>query len=155
MLAPTKSTIIVGSDIHQEFRQKFFDMYYARAVINFSALVYELFPDSLSPCVALFYRSEQPTEQNKLIYATPKPSSLSQNVGAIVIDSADIKFLEREELRSKPAFWKVALWGNPRDAGLIERLQSLPNPFSGYGYCRAYHELCGRTVFRSVNGYCC
>jgi hypothetical protein len=34
--------------------------------------------------------------------------------------------LEREELRSHPAFWKVALWGNPRDAGLIERLQSLP-----------------------------
>jgi N-6 DNA Methylase len=126
MLAPTKSTIIVGSDTHQEFRQKFFDMYYARAVVNFSALVYELFPDSLSPCVALFYQPEQPTEQNKLIYATPKPSSLSQNVGAIVIDSADIKFLEREELRSNPALWKVALWGNPRDAGLIERLQSLP-----------------------------
>src|SRR5207245_5747968 len=50
----------------------------------------------------------------------------SQSLGAIVIDSADIKFLEREELRSNPALWKVALWGNPRDAGFIERLQSLP-----------------------------
>jgi len=126
MLAPTKSTIIVSSDTHQEFRQKFFDMHYARAVVNFSALVYELFPDSLSPCVALFYQSEQPTEQSKLIYATPKPSSLSQSLGAIVLDKEDIKFLEREELRSHPALWKVALWGNPRDAGLIERLQSLP-----------------------------
>jgi hypothetical protein len=126
MLAPTKSTIIVGSDTHQEFRQKFFDMYHVRAVVNFSAMVYELFPDSLSPCVALFYQSEQPTEQSKLIYATPKPSSLSQSLGAIVLDKADIKFLEREELRSNPALWKGALWGNPRDAGLIERLQSLP-----------------------------
>ncbi|HEX6557525.1 MAG TPA: N-6 DNA methylase [Ktedonobacteraceae bacterium] len=126
MLAPTKSTIIVGSDTHQKFRQKFFSLYHVRAVVNFSALVYELFPDSLSPSVALFYQSEQPTEQNKLIYATPKPSSLSQSLGAIVIDSADIKFMEREELRSNPAFWKVALWGNPRDAGLIERLQALP-----------------------------
>ncbi len=34
--------------------------------------------------------------------------------------------MEREELRSNPALWKVALWGKPRDAGLIERLQSLP-----------------------------
>ena len=126
MLAPTKSTIIVGSDTHQEFRQKFFDMYYVRAVVNFSALVYELFPDSLSPSVALFYQSEQPTEQSKLIYVTPKPSSLSQSLGAIVLDKEDIKFLEREELRSNPALWKVALWGNPRDVGLIERLQSLP-----------------------------
>src|SRR2546421_4872220 len=126
MLAPTKSTIIVGSSTHQKFRQKFFDMYHVRAVVNFSALVYELFPDSLSPCVALFYQSEQPTEQSKLIYATPKPSSLSQSLGAIVIDSADIRHLEREELRSNSALWKIALWGNPRDAGLIERLQSLP-----------------------------
>jgi Eco57I restriction-modification methylase len=126
MLAPTKGTIIVSSDTHQKFRQKFFSLYHVRAVVNFSALVYELFPDSLSPSVALFYQSEQSTEPNKLIYATPKPSSLSQSLGAIVIDSADIKFLEREELRSNPAFWKVALWGNPRDAGLIERLQSLP-----------------------------
>lgn len=126
MLAPTKSTIIVSSDTHQEFRQKFFDIYHVRAVVNFSALVYELFPDSLSPCVALFYQSEQPTEQSKLIYATPKPSSLSQSLGVIVLDKEDIKFLDREELLSHPALWKVALWGNPRDASVIERLQALP-----------------------------
>ncbi len=126
MLAPTKSTIIVGSDTHQKFRQKFFAMYHVRAVVNFSALVYELFPDSLSPSVALFYQSEQLTEQSKIVYATPKPSSLSQSLGAIVIDSADIKHLEREELRSNSSLWKIALWGNPRDAGLIEYLQSLP-----------------------------
>ena len=126
MLAPTKSTIIVSSDTHQKFRQKFFSMYHVRAVVNFSALVYELFPDSLSPSVALFYQPEQPTEHSKLIYATPKPSSLSQSLGAIVLDKEDINFLEREELRSNPALWKVALWGNPRDASLIERLQALP-----------------------------
>ncbi|MGB8345464.1 MAG: N-6 DNA methylase, partial [Ktedonobacteraceae bacterium] len=126
MLAPTKGTIIVGSDTHQKFRQKFFAMYHVRAVVNFSALVYELFPDSLSPSVALFYQPERPTEQGKIVYATPKPSSISQSLGAIVLDKADIKFLEREELRSNPALWKVALWGNPRDADLIERLQSLP-----------------------------
>jgi|GEM_PF-441031 len=126
MLAPTKSTIIVGSDTHQKFRQKFFAMYHVRAVVNFSALVYELFPDSLSPSVALFYQPEQPTEQGKIVYATPKPSSVSQSLGTIVLDKADIKFLEREELRSNPALWKIALWGNPRDADLIERLQSLP-----------------------------
>ncbi len=126
MLAPTKGTIIVDSDTHRKFRQKFFDMYHVRAIVNFSALVYELFPDSLSPSIALFYQSEQPTEQGKIVYATPKPSSVSQSLGAIVLDKADIKFLEREELRSNPALWKIALWGNPRDAGLIEYLQSLP-----------------------------
>jgi len=99
-------------------------MYHVRAVVNFSALVYELFPNSLSPSVALFYQPEQPTEQGKLIYATPKPSSLSQSLGVIAVDSEDIRFLEREELRSNPTLWKVAMWGNPRDAGFIEHLQS-------------------------------
>jgi hypothetical protein len=125
LLAPAKSTIIVSSAPHQEFRQTFFSLYQVRAVVNFSALVYELFPDSLRPSVALFYQSQQSTARQKLIYATPKPSSLSQRLGVIAIDSEDIRYLEREELRSNPTLWKVALWGNPRDAGLIERLQSL------------------------------
>jgi len=125
MLAPTRCTVIVGAT-HKEFREAFFAMYHVRAVVNFSALVYELFPDSLSPSVALFYQPEQPTEQGKIVYVTPKPSSVSQSLGAIAIDSTDIRYLEREELRSHPALWKVALWGNPRDAGVIERLQALP-----------------------------
>lgn len=126
MLAPTKSTIIVGSDTHRKFRQKFFAMHHVRAVVNFSVLRFELGNDSLSPVVALFYQPEQSAEPGKMIYATPKPSSLSQTLGAIVLDAADIRFLEREELLANPALWKVALWGNPRDAALIERLQSLP-----------------------------
>ncbi len=125
MLAPTRCTIIVGAT-HKEFREAFFAMYHVRAVVNFSTLVYELFPDSLSPSVALFYQPEQPAEQGKIVYATPKPSSVSQSLGAIAIDSTDIRYLEREELRSHPALWKVALWGNPRDASVIERLQALP-----------------------------
>jgi hypothetical protein len=128
MLAPTKSTIIVSSDTHQAFRRKFFDMYHTRAVVNFSAMRYELFPDSRSPSVALFYQSKQLTEQSKLIYATPKPSSLSQSLGVIAVDSEDIRFLEREDLRSNPTLWKVAMWGNPRDAGFIEHLQSFSTP---------------------------
>ena len=76
MLAPTKSTIIVGRDTHQEFRQKFFSLYHVRTVVNFSALVYELFPDSLSPSVALFYQPQQPPEQSKLIYATPNTTTV-------------------------------------------------------------------------------
>ena len=120
MLAPTRCTVIVGAT-HKEFHEAFFAMYHVRTVVNFSALVYELFPDSLSPAVALFYQPEKSAEQGKIVYATPKPSSISQSLGAIAIDSTDIRYLEREELRSHPALWKIALWGRPRDAGINER----------------------------------
>jgi hypothetical protein len=126
LLAPAKSTILSTSKNHEKFRQKFFNKFDVRAVINFSALCYELFPESLSPAVAIFYRPQSSSQTNKIVYGVPKPSVLSQQLGAIVLDATEIKFLDREELLAHPVLWKVASWGTPRDAALIERLQSFP-----------------------------
>ena len=126
LIAPAKSTILVTSNTHETFRQMFFQEYHVRAVVNFSALVYELFPDSLSPVIALFYQSNSSSQQNKLVYGVPKPSALSQHLGAIILDSTEIKYLDREELLAYPVLWKVASWGTARDAVLIQRLKSLP-----------------------------
>lgn len=126
LLASTKATFLVTSGTHEEFRDQFLQQYQVRAVVNFSALRHELFPDSISPMVALFYRPSLPVSGDKIVYAVPKPSALSQRLGAIVLDANEIKFLEREELLSHPVLWKVALWGNPRDAAIIKYLQSFP-----------------------------
>ena len=126
LLAPAKSTILVTSGPHQTFRKQFFTDYHVRAVVNFSPLVYELFPKAKSPAVAMFYTPNPPDPNSKLVYGVPKPSSLSQHLKAIVLDTTEIKFLNQEELLAYPQLWKVALWGNPRDAALIERLKSIP-----------------------------
>lgn len=125
LLAGAKSTILVASNTYEEFRKLFFEKYYVRAVVNFSALVYELF-ESISPAVALFYQPQSPTKQGKIVYGVPKPSLFSQQLGAIVLDATEVKYLELEELLAYPVLWKVALWGNPRDAALIQRLRLLP-----------------------------
>ena len=80
LLAPAKSTILVTSDTHRSFREEFFSRYDVRAVVNFAALVYELFPGASSPAVAFFYSTQQPNFARKLIYGVPKPSSLSQHL---------------------------------------------------------------------------
>jgi type I restriction-modification system DNA methylase subunit len=126
LLAPTKSTILVNSETHQTFRDNFFSSYHVRAVVNFSALVYELFSKAISPAVAVFYTPNPPDNSNKLIYAVPKPSSLSKYGKAIILDSTEIKFLDRQELLTNPHLWKIALWGNVRDAVLIEQLMEFP-----------------------------
>ena len=126
LLAPAKSTILVTSGPHQTFRKQFFTDYHVRAVVNFSPLVYELFPKAKSPAVAMFYTPNPPDPNSKLVYGVPKPSSLSQHLKAIVLDTTEIKFLDRNELLAYPQLWKVALWGNLRDAALIERLKSIP-----------------------------
>ncbi len=126
LLAPVKSTILVSGSTYIAFRQRFFKRYHVRAVVNLSVLRHELFVSSVSPSAALFYQRKQPSVHNNLIYGVPKPSSLSQRLGTIVLDATEVKFLDREELLAHPVLWKVASWGSPRDAALIERLQSFP-----------------------------
>lgn len=125
-LAPAKSTIFVMSGPHQIFRETFFKTFQVRAVVNFSALVYELFPGAISPASAFFYTANPPVPDTKIVYGVPKPSPLSQRLKAIVLDTTEIKFLNRKELLEQPHLWKIAQWGTPRDAALIERLKSLP-----------------------------
>jgi hypothetical protein len=126
LLAPAKSTIFITSGPHRAFRDTFFTNHHVRAVVNFTGLVYELFPGAKSPVVALFYNGDQPPTDDQLLYATPKPSPLSQRLKAIVLDTTEIKFLNRWKLLGQPYLWKVAQWGTPRDAALISRLRSIP-----------------------------
>lgn len=127
LLAPAKSTILVTSGPHEEFRREFFERHNVRAAINFSALCYELFVDTIHPAVGIFYQPEiAQSRASRLVYGVPKPSPLSHQLGAIVLDATEIKYLDREDLFDNPALWKIALWGTPRDAALIERLMTLP-----------------------------
>ncbi len=126
LLAPTKSTILVSRNTHKTFRRRFFNRYTVEAVINFSALRHELFTEATHPATAVLYRPNPPQPNRRIAYGIPKPSPLSRQLGAIVLDANEVKFLDREELSTYPVLWKVALWGNSRDAALIERLKSLP-----------------------------
>ncbi|MCP4361841.1 MAG: N-6 DNA methylase [Chloroflexi bacterium] len=125
LLSPVKSTILVTSDTHKTFRDQFFRTYHVRAVVNFAAIVYELFPKAISPAAAVFYTPNEPDFTQKLVYGVPKPSPLSQHLKAIVLDTTDIKFLDHQHLLDFPHLWKIAQWGTPRDAALIERLNDI------------------------------
>jgi hypothetical protein len=126
LLAPTKGTILVTNKKHQKFREEFFARYHVRAIVNFSAIRHELFLKAISPSAAVFYTPNSPASDTKLIYGVPKPSALSRHLKAIVLDTTQIKFLDRTELAANPHLWKIAMWGTSRDAALIERLKSFP-----------------------------
>ncbi len=126
LLVPSKSTIHVTSGTHKKFQSDFFSRFRVRAIINFSGLVYELFEGAISPAIAVFYNSNQPSTDQKIVYGTPKPSQLSQNLKSIVLDTTEIKFLDHQELLDNPHLWKTALWGTHRDAMLIKQLKTLP-----------------------------
>lgn len=110
---------LVTANSHEQFRQDFFNQYRVRAVVNFSSLVYELFPDSLSPVVALFYCPESADVQKKVVYAIPKPSPISQHMGEIVLDANEVKFLKMEE------FLAILSFGKLRHGGHLKTSHSL------------------------------
>lgn len=124
-IAPAKGTILVNSEPHKKFRHTLFSKYSVRAVVNFSAMRHELFEGAVSPIVAIFYNHNSALS-NQLIYGIPKPSPISQHTKAIILDTTEIKFLDKEDLFRNPSLWKVAMWGTPRDAALVKRLKSLP-----------------------------
>ncbi|MCA9960356.1 MAG: N-6 DNA methylase, partial [Anaerolineales bacterium] len=113
VLVPTKSSILVTSEPHQAFRERFFRTFHVRAVVNFSAVRHELFESATSPVTAVFYTAHTPNWDTNLVYAVPKPSPLSQRLKAIVLDTTEIKFLNRVELLTQPHLWKIAQWGMP------------------------------------------
>lgn len=125
-LAPTKGTILATSQSHQLFRTRFFETFDVRSVVNFSVMRHELFGNVKSPTTAIFYTPNPPDFNQKLVYAVPKPSVLSKHLEAIVLDTTEIKFLDRQQLLDTPELWKIAQWGTPRDAALIQRLKTLP-----------------------------
>lgn len=130
LLTSTRSSILVTSRPHRDFRDLFFRTFNVRAVVNFSALRRHLFGGAVSPATAIFYSPLQPVSHTKLIYSVPKPSRLSQHLKAIILDTPEIKFLNREDLIEQPELWKVAQWGTHRDAGLISRLRNFPSLIS-------------------------
>lgn len=124
LLAPAKCTISLSpSSHHKKFYDLFFSQYDVRAVVNFTVLRHELFINSISPAVALFYRPHPPSRK-KIVYGTPKPSLLSSRLGAIILDATEVKYLDRSEVAAYPFIWKIASWGIARDVALIKRLIS-------------------------------
>ena len=122
LLAPTKSTILVTSESHKRFRRHLLNSFNVRVIINFSAIRHELFLGAISPTIAAFYSPKPPEESEQIVYATPKPSPLSRHLKSIMLDTTEIKFLNRSEALNKPYLWKVALWGTHRDATLLDYL---------------------------------
>ena len=124
VLAPTRSTIASKTGV--EFRRRFWGQSVIRAIMNFSALVYELFAQSRSPAIALFYKPGIQDPASPILYGVPKPSPISHQLGAIVLDSTEVKYLKRQEIVNEPSLLKTAMWGTTRDANLIRALRMHP-----------------------------
>ena len=116
---------------YQKFREWLFNDCYVEKIYNFSILRNapkdfggQLFGSATGPISIVFYKKEIPKNPTKtILYYAPKTFIKSNVIEGISIDSTDVKYLPREECHKPDTkIWKIAMWGNTNDLGLINEL---------------------------------
>lgn len=127
LLMPSKGLLFNRSAKSNKYRQKFFSENTVYTIINFSIYRKFLFDNASAPCTAIFYcpKNDIASENSSdsIFYCTPKPQYSIQDTKKFSIDPTDICRIPSDMIHDD-RIWKVAMWGNPRDLELIDRLQS-------------------------------
>src|SRR5579884_1398819 len=98
LLCSSKNLLFNRSGPNIQFRQKFFRRFTVTQVFDFSALRHFLFEKAIHPTAAIFYTLQAPTSSTTIFYGAPKPTYLTHQLAALVIEQDDLKYLP---------FWQV------------------------------------------------
>jgi SAM-dependent methyltransferase len=91
-------------------------------LIEFSAFRHQLFADAIAPCALFVARGTSHDPREHITFATPKPGPVSIATGRIAVDADRITRVPRRALRQTPGLLRQLLFGDMRDAQLIDRL---------------------------------
>lgn len=106
----------------------FLQFYSVDIFVNFTDFVGEkvLFGGRSStrlPASALCFRAVRPTEDQEVMYITPKWYPAVRQRAEITITPSDVHHIPQSVLSNYPFLWKSALRGTPRDFRLLVKLQ--------------------------------
>ncbi len=91
-------------------------------IVDFSAFRHQLFADAIAPCALFIARGAAYNPREHITFATPKPGPVSVATGRIAIDADRIARVPRRALQRTPGLLRQLLFGDMRDAQLIDRL---------------------------------
>jgi hypothetical protein len=91
-------------------------------VVDFSAFRHQLFADATAPCALFVARGAAHNPREHITFAAPKPGPVSAATGRIAVDADRIARVPRRALQQTPGLLRRLLFGDMRDAQLIDRL---------------------------------
>jgi SAM-dependent methyltransferase len=91
-------------------------------IVDFSAFRHQLFADATAPCALYVVRGSGHDPREHITFATPKPGPVSAATGRIAVDADRIARVPRRALQQQPGLLRRLLFGDMRDAQLIDRL---------------------------------
>jgi type I restriction-modification system DNA methylase subunit len=127
MVAPSKGLLFNASGPNREFRKQFLETFRITTIVNFASLRKNLFAKAVGPAAPIIYEPVEPSEDHTIVYCCPKPMNSAEDGWHYVIENHDICRIPWREAVKSDQIWKTAMWGGPRDWGLVSRLTGLPN----------------------------
>jgi methylase of polypeptide subunit release factors len=100
-------------------------------IVDLSAFRHQLFADASAPCALCVVRGEGHQGREHLTFAAPKPGPVSTVTGRIALDAERIIRVPRRELRRSPGLLRRLVFGDMRDAHLIDRLTHMSPRIGG------------------------
>ncbi len=128
LLMPSKGLLFNRSQPSSKYRQELFKNNIVYTIINLSVYRRNLFDHACGPAAVIIYSPNnqlgdlQLNDDYQILYCTPKPRFSIEDDKKFSIDPTDICKLP-SDLIHNDLIWKIAMWGNPRDLELIEKIQ--------------------------------
>jgi hypothetical protein len=129
MIQSANALLFNASGPARRFRKQLFTRHRVDAVFNLSALRFQVFKrkthttkTSVAPACVVVLSPEAVRAKDVLLYASPKPLDLQIDDFAIVIEPHHIHRIPTDVVRENPAIWTTLMWGTPRDAQLLHKL---------------------------------
>jgi len=129
MIQSANALLFNASGPARRFRRQLFSRHRVDAVFNLSALRFKVFKrkthttkTSIAPACVVVLRPEEARPHDVLLYASPKTLDLQIDDFAIVIEPHHIHRVPVDVARNNSAIWTTLMWGTPRDAQLLRKL---------------------------------
>ena len=133
MIQSANALLFNASGSAKRFRKQLFTRLRGEAVFNLSALRFKVFKrkthitkTSIAPACVIVLRPSAAQPQDVLLYASPKALDLQIDDFAIVIEPHHVHRIPVDVARDDPTIWTTLMWGTPRDAQLLRKLERFP-----------------------------
>lgn len=133
MIQSANALLFNASGPAKRFRKQLFTRHRVNAVFNLAALRFTVFTrkthttkTSIAPACVVVLCPVTPRTHDVILYASPKPIDLQIDDLTIVIEPHHIHRMPVELAREDPAIWTTLMWGTPRDAQLLRKLERFP-----------------------------
>lgn len=109
-----------------KLRKKWLESVQVEWVLELSSVRRTLFADAIAPAAVISFTCNQSSPDHKVEYVSIKPNMYLEELGIIVLEPDDIKYVPQNTLIEHDDIWKILVFGSFWDFDIIKNLRMYP-----------------------------